>query len=141
MYITITYRLLTTWETHQVIRLREQTHSTASLPGLAFESVRLEGTHPASILAIYFRDVRRCNILFGWGRHFWRHESQWREKCPEAYADYLWTEFFEDLDIMDPELPPTEQCDLAGVTWLASTDDKLGREECPRTPWLGITGG
>lgn len=129
--------------------LRVPIMSTASIPGLAFESLRLQGRYPDTRLAIYFRDVTRCQYLFGWRRRFWWELEDWRARGseegtrmrsrPEGYGDHIWLEFFEDFDIWDPILPPSEICIPDGVTWMyyrgRAPDFELDQELS--APWLG----
>lgn len=135
----LSFRLLTWWEQMQYTALREKTHSTASLPGLAFESIRMEGHHPETALVIYFREVTRPEFLFGWIFRFWAYHDQ-TEKMAQAdaekYGDHIFMEFFEGLDITEPSLPPSEDCSPTGVTWIPA-DLKIDLADRSEAPWLG----
>lgn len=134
----LAFRLLTWWEQMQYTALREKTHSTASLPGLAFESVRLEGHYPDTLLVIYFRDVTRPEFLFGWVFRFWAYQDHSSTGHAEAekYGEHVFMEFFEGLDITEPNLPPPEECSSSAVTWIRA-DLEIDPANRPEAPWLG----
>lgn len=77
--------ILTNWE-RSSRELREQTRSTASANAYAYESVRCYRPHPETILVLFFRDITRCQFLFGWRFGFWRYRF-WRSRywpCTDA---------------------------------------------------------
>jgi len=88
---------------------REVTHSTSSVNGFAFESVRLERRHPDTVLTIYFRNVIKCRSLYGVPFLLWRAvellaerpESRDIRDRPELLADHIWAEFCEAHDPED----------------------------------------
>ena len=150
----LAYNMMTWWEKLQTESLREPSLSTASIPRLAFESIRLEGHHPTTVLAIFLRDIVRCQYLFGWRCRFWGSLEDWiadgseqgrrLRADPEAYGSFVWLEFLESIDIHEPELPPSEQCRHDGVTWLRtrmSPSSDVGPDEGNQAPWRGPTAG
>ncbi len=53
---------------------------------------------------------------------------------PERLGFHIWFEFFEDLDISEPDLPDDADCDPDGVTWL---NTPAGTVELDVEPWVG----
>lgn len=151
--------ILTNWDPGDLVR-RDRTRSTASADSYAYESVRRYGRPPETMLVLYFRDIARCQFLFGWRFAFWRFRywpqsdemqrglaqedpfgamPQSVKDDPEKYGRWLAAvEFLDTRDCdeaTEPEyLPISENCNPDGVTWVRSTEGP--GEDYPR-PWLG----
>jgi len=135
--------ILTAWDPGDLVR-RDRTRSTASADSYAYESVRRYGRPPETMLVLYFRDIARCQFLFGWRFAFWRYRF-WRSRywpCTDAQDEVQ--DEVQDL-AQGPgfdAMPQTMKDDPESFgRWIAANEFLDGRDldEATEPPYLPIS--
>lgn len=95
-------------------------------PGLAYESIELQGRRPETLFVIRFRKLARPEFPLGWRFRFW---PMFSALSPEGnnlngrlarYADLIRLEFIEEVyehDLVESDWP-TERLRTSAINWI-----------------------
>lgn len=116
---------------------RQRLRSACTIPGLAFESVRLVETPP--VVAIYFRDLARPEISMGFWVRLDDIDQPDANRSADGVAREVWLSLIETLDIADPFLPLDDDAlDVSTTNWITFAPPCEPPAELVEAPWTKV---